>query len=76
MALVRFAPLMFVFSGLVFLWIGMFPEAAGKRNVTFLVLGVVFLMLAAARFVRTRSQTRHKTDPRLPARDTHHDRQR
>jgi hypothetical protein len=70
MNMARLSPILFAFAGIVFLVIGMSRTPEGGRNTTFLVLGLVFLILAAANFRRARAKPPVSTDPRLPARKT------
>lgn len=70
MAIARIAALLFALSGLVFLGVGLSRTSDGERNVVFIILGVVFLLLAALRFLQSRGKPAVSTDPRLPARKT------
>jgi hypothetical protein len=66
----KLSPILFAIAGIIFLVLGMSPTPEGGRNTTYLILGVVFLLLAAANFRRSRAKPAVSTDPRLPARKT------
>jgi len=70
-------PVLFALAGVVFLVVALAPRTPGKAlDSTFLVLGIVFLVLALGSYRRLRATPPVSTDPRLPARKAHHNRDR
>ncbi len=61
------APLLFVFAGIVFSLLALFDRTTGERiNSTYLIFGIVFLVLAFASYRRGKANAMTRTDPRLP----------
>ena len=65
----RWTPVLFGVASLLFFAAGLLPRVEGSpMNATMVVLGVVFMVLAAGHFHRLkRPRERQTTDPRLPA---------
>ena len=65
----RWTPVLFGIASLLFFIAGLVPRIEGRpMNTTMVVLGVVFLILAAGHFQRLKKpRARQTTDPRLPA---------
>lgn len=63
------APLLFALAGVVFLVAALIPRTPGTRiDPILLVLGLVFLIIAAGTYRRAHATPPFTTDPRLPAR--------
>jgi len=59
--------LLFAFSGIVFSSLALFDRTRGKpMNSTYLIFGIVFLILALAHYRRGKATSMTRTDPRLP----------
>jgi hypothetical protein len=70
-------PLLLGFASVVFLIIAFVPRTPGKTlDTTYLVLGIVFFVLALGSYRRLRTPLPVDTDPRLPVSKTHQKRDR
>ena len=64
----RWTPLLFAIAAVMFFVAGFLPRLDGEKlNTTMVVLGVVFLVLAASHYRRWKAREKPTTDPRLPA---------